>query len=115
MKQSLRRLGYVFLGLVWLAVMSFPVFAVLLASQQELAIGDPEHRQLRVFLVQEEEADGIGLLWTRPASGAGGTCTQSSLYYLMWRGKGEAARYCRCFDERGGVVSNTSGYCTAPR
>jgi hypothetical protein len=114
MNNTLRRLGYALIVIIWLMVMSFPFFAVLLATQQELVLGDPERRQLRIFLVQEENADGIGIMWTRPASVAKGACTQSSLHYLMWRGDGEAARFCRCYDRNDDLINSTSGACTAP-
>ncbi|MFQ5399052.1 MAG: hypothetical protein ACE5E7_05565, partial [Anaerolineae bacterium] len=89
------RLSYFLILIVWLLVMSFPVVAFFLATQGELAIGEQQQSHLRLFLVQEREAQGVGVEWTRPLRHAEG-CLQTSVNYLLWEGQGQSAHYCQC-------------------
>lgn len=109
----LRRLLYIFLFLVWLAVMAFPIIAAVLAMQGQIQIGDEaDGRHLRLFLVQESDQEGVGIEWTRPA--AAEQCRQGNIVYLMWEGAGDNASYCRCVDETGSVISSGPGRCAPP-
>ncbi len=108
----LRRLIWLFLGLIWLAFLAFPVVAFILATQGEIRLGNQTRRQMRVFLVQEASAEGLGFQWTRPA-GRDSNCTQSQLAYLLWAGQGDQAAFCRCFDGQGRTILAQPGTCPA--
>lgn len=111
MRRRYRSIVYVVLSLLWLVVMLFPVFAVVLATRQQIELGSSTQRHIRVFLVQETVARGIGVEWTRPARERP-DCTQSRLLYLMWHGKGENASFCTCYDSDGKLLSSSPGTCT---
>ena len=75
--------------------MAFPFVAFTLATNGELRIGNESY--LRLFLVQETGANGVGFEWRRglfqPEA-----CLQTSVAYLMWEGESEGVTYCQCFD-----------------
>lgn len=120
MKRWFRRVVVFLLLLVWLLVMAFPVVAVVLATQKQIEVGGDEGRQVRVFLVQEREQEGVGIEWTRPVAGPGagqeaeGGCRETRLVYLMWVGEGENVTYCRCFAEDGSLQESYVGSCGVP-
>lgn len=95
MKRWLRRLGYLLIVVVWLVVMAFPIFAFTLAGRGELTFGDTAGNHVRLFLLREPDAEGVGLVWTRPYR-ANAACTQTSVTYIMWEGQSENTRYCQC-------------------
>ncbi|HSM55385.1 MAG TPA: hypothetical protein VK879_04450 [Candidatus Sulfomarinibacteraceae bacterium] len=113
MRKWLLRVGYALAAIVWLLVMTLPVLAVVLSMQREIAIGDASRRQLRIFLIQERESEGISVQWTRAVS-AGEHCTQSNVYYLMWKGAGDNATFCQCYDATGAVTSSMQQACPPP-
>lgn len=109
-----RRLLYVILVLIWLLVMSFPVVAVVLATQGEIQMSlgqEPLPRQLRLFLIQERGQEGLGVEWTAPASDS---CSEGHIRYFMWLGQGENAQFCTCIDQSGSVIRSAPGACSAP-
>ena len=114
MKSTLRRLAYFLVFLVWLLIMLFPVVAFVLATQGEIMVGKETNSHTRLFLLQEEDTEGVGIEWTRRARESPG-CAQTSLIYLMWEGEGENATYCQCYDETGAIVVSTPGACSAPQ
>lgn len=96
MNPWLRRILYLLFFLFWLAIMAFPVVAFTLATNGELQLGG-EQRHLRLFMVQEEGNQGVGIQWTRPQRGAS-TCIKTNLSYFMWEGEGQSSAFCQCFD-----------------
>lgn len=93
----IRRLAYVVITLLWLILMAFPIVAISLAFKGELRIGSIEAPKLRLFLVQENENQGIGLEWlTKDSDNA--YCQEVKIRYLLW--KVEAIQpnvnYCLC-------------------
>ena len=98
MRRWLRRILLLLLFFVWLIFMSFPVVAFVLATQGEFQWGESDGRHLRVFLVQEREANGVGIEWSRLQS-RDTHCYQTTLSYLMWEGEGENSSFCQCYDE----------------
>ncbi len=96
MRRWLRRLGYVFIFIAWLLVMLFPVFAFQLATKGELAWGEETGRQVRVFLLQDKNAEGIGVQSTRPQPNS--ACFTTTVRYYMWVGEGQNSQYCQCLD-----------------
>lgn len=111
MKHAPRRILYTVLFLLWLVFMLFPIFAVMLASSEQIQIGEAPGSHLRIFLVQEEEARGVGVEWARPSAVEG--CAETRLVYLLWRGRGENVRFCSCFDDGGQLMSSDRGSCAA--
>jgi hypothetical protein len=102
MKKWLRRLIYGFLTLIWLMVMVLPLFAILLAANGEVQIGQTPQRHVRFFTIQEEAAEGVGVEWTRPFQNRATTanCTYTNVYYLFWENQTENQNtsYCQCVD-----------------
>ncbi len=101
MKHWLRRFLYLVVVVLWLAVMSFPILAFSLAGKGELRFGE----DVRLFMVQEEGAEGVGLEWTRPFSPKP-SCTRTTVTYLMWEGVAENTTYCQCSNGR--LISDCS-------
>jgi len=106
----LRRLLYFLLLLIWLLIMSFPLVAVILATQGQLEIGNEGAGvHVRLFLVQESDQEGVGVEWSSPVGAEG--CRQGRIAYVMWEGDGVNARYCTCVDTSGSVISSEPGAC----
>lgn len=106
-----RRLGCFLIFIVWLIIMSFPVMAFVLATQGQIEIGEQPSRQLRVFLVNEDNNEGVGIQWARRVREPAG-CSQTSLNYLMWEGEADNARFCQCFDNDNNLTSSEVGRCS---
>lgn len=103
MKRWLRRLGYLIIVIIWLLVMAFPVLAFTLAGCGELRWGDAAGSHVRLFLLQEPDAEGVGVEWTRPYRPQP-ACTRTSVTYILWEGRSENTSYCQCFDENNGTA-----------
>ena len=95
MKRWLRRLVYALIVLIWLAVMLFPIAAFQLARRGEIRLGQESGRQVRLFLLQASDAEGVGLELSRPQSD-NPACAITTVSYFMWVGEGQNARYCLC-------------------
>lgn len=96
MNKWLRRVLYLVFIAFWLAVMFFPTFAFVLIINDQIEIGGT-----RVFLLNTEDASGIGIQRASEARTEDDVaCQRGSIFYLMWRGTGnnEANRYCSCAD-----------------
>ena len=95
-KRWLRRLGYLLFILIWLPLILFPAFAFTLAGRGQLQLGG-ESLHVRFFLVQAEEADGIGLEWVRPALRQK-NCRQTTVLYYLWEGQNnQNTSFRQCF------------------
>jgi hypothetical protein len=108
-----RRIFFLLIALVWLIIVSLPIFAFALAARSQLQIGSTEGNHLRIFLVQEKDAEGIGFELTRsdPIDYA---CAQTSVRYIMWEGNPEDVTYCQCRDpETGEALSAAQGKCSS--
>jgi hypothetical protein len=100
MRRWLRRFGYLLFIIIWLMVMCFPTFAFVLAGNGQIELGSNPRNHLRFFMVQEEEASGIGVEWARPLLGKP-ACAKTSVVYLLWEGGGgpnQNVSYCQCVD-----------------
>lgn len=113
MRPRLRHLIYLLLFVGWLLVMSLPLLSVVLATQRTIQLGQRSQTHLRLFLVQEQTSEGVGLEWARRQSAAPG-CVQTRLIYLMWKGDGDNATYCQCYNQDGAIVRSEVGACTPP-
>ncbi len=101
MKVWLRRILYTFIVFLWLIVMSLPIVMFVLGARGELQFGSTPQNHLRLFLVREEEADGVGFQWTRRVSGQT-ECSRTTVVYWVWEGKQQdTVQYCQCFDANG--------------
>jgi hypothetical protein len=100
-----RRLLYLFLILVWFMLISIPMIAFTLAARQQIQVGPAEGNHVRLFLIQERDAEGIGLE-TRRSAGHDANCMQASVRYLMWAGTPENVTYCQCIDTASGELQS---------
>ena len=56
-----RRLAILSFIVIWLILLSLPGLAFSLAARGQLQMGETEGNHLRIFLLQERDAEGIGL------------------------------------------------------
>lgn len=111
MKRWFRRLIYLFIITIWLLVMAFPVVALVLATQNQLQLGSDPNRHLRIFLVQEDDAAGVGIEWARNYRGDA-DCTRTSVNYLVWEGEAESVSFCQCYEPlTGDLLPQESNRC----
>jgi hypothetical protein len=96
-KRGVRTFGCAAAVLLWLAIMALPILAAVLAIRGQIELGDEEGRWLRVFMIQERAAEGVGVVWSRPLAAAP-HCRYTAVRYLMWRGTGENVSFCVCND-----------------
>ncbi len=93
--------------------MTIPFFAFSLAARSQLQLGSAEGTHIRLFLIQEKDAEGVGVERVQPVS-ADSDCTQNSVTYLMWKGDAEDVAYCLCVDaETGRALPAKQGRCPA--
>jgi hypothetical protein len=112
MRPWVRRLAYLLGILLWLLVLSIPFFMFALAARQQLQIGAAQENHIRLFLIQEKDAEGIGLEIARPEPD-NPNCAQTSVRYFMWSGEPENVTFCHCFDpQTGHSLSATPGACS---
>jgi hypothetical protein len=107
----LRRLLMLLIVLVWFAIMISPALAFILARNGQFQIGPTDGRHWRVFLVQEADAEGLGLERSKPVAPPGDapesvSCLQTSVDYLMWIGVGFNVDYCQCTDAATGDMTD---------
>lgn len=108
----LRRFAYALILIFWLALMLLPTLAIILAVRGELMIGDDQESNVRLFMVTEDEAKGIGFQRVRKANAESEDCYQTSIRYLLWEGQdsGLNVSYCTCRDPETGYT-DPSGNC----
>ncbi|MEM7336779.1 MAG: hypothetical protein AAF490_32200 [Chloroflexota bacterium] len=91
--------------------MAFPITAFALSMRGEINFGQNPQRHLRLFMVQEEDASGVGIEWARTSRNR--DCAITSINYLMWDGEGEPTSFCQCYDPTTGEPSSaTLGRCS---
>jgi hypothetical protein len=93
-----RRLVYGLIMLVWLVVMISPAFAFVLAARGELQFGSSSGNQVRFFMIQQADADGVAVEWTRPLR-QDNRCLLTTVRYWLWQGEGEPVSSCRCYSD----------------
>lgn len=103
----MRRFLMLLFALFWLALLLLPTLAVVLARNGQIQVGRSEGRHWRLFLLQDAEAEGLGLERGRPVdpppdAPAGARCLRVSVGYWLWAGEGQGAAYCQCQDETTG-------------
>ena len=91
--------------------MSIPLFSFSLAARNQLQLGADEGSHVRIFLIQERNAEGIGVEITRPDRLSPG-CVETSVRYFMWKGEPENVTFCHCIDlESGYALPASPGAC----
>lgn len=110
MNRWLRRGIYTLITLVWLVVMLLPAFAFLLAARGQLQWGSNPQSQVRFFMVQQSDAEGVGVEWSRPIRQLD-NCARTSVRYLLWEGEGESVTICRCYSSSGAVIAADEAAC----
>ena len=105
-----RRLIYLSIFLLWALLMCFPIMAFAVAIRGQVEFGNA----IRIFLVQEDNSQGLGIQWNRSA-GNQENCTKSSVRYFLWEGGDESLNidYCQCYND-GDAMSSVNGLCTVP-
>jgi hypothetical protein len=97
MKKWPRLIGCFLLIIIWFFVISLPIFAFMLATRQQILLGSDERSHLRIFLLQEKDAEGIGVELARPFS-TNPLCNQTNVHYFMWVGTPKNVTFCQCFN-----------------
>ncbi len=113
MNRWLKRILFLILLILWLFLISLPYFAFRLAARDQLEVGSPENH-VRIFLLQDADAEGIGLERTRPQRVDSLQCSETSVRYFMWVGEPENVIYCQCQDATGAALTATNGRCRIP-
>ena len=107
-------IGRVLFILIWLFFISLPIFASVLFTRQQIQIGGDERGHLRIFLLQEKDAEGVGFELARPFS-TNPPCSQTSVRFFMWTGDPENVTFCQCFDpQTNEYLPATPGVCNPP-
>lgn len=111
MKIWLRRLFLVIVVLFWLAIILTPTLAFFLARNGQIQVGAGTGRHWRLFLIQEERSEGLGLergqpLAAPPDAPDGISCLRTSVSYWMWAGAGNDSSYCQCLDSTSGNLTD---------
>lgn len=116
----IRRLLMLFFVLFWLVLILTPTLAFVLARNGQVQVGSSEGPHWRLFLVQEADAEGIGLERSRvvppPLEAPPGVeCLRTTVSYWMWHGDGPAVAYCQCAETTTGtIVDATPPACLLP-
>ncbi|MFO7664156.1 MAG: hypothetical protein R6X18_16390 [Chloroflexota bacterium] len=120
MKRWVRRVVIFILVLFWLGIMLVPTFAFVLARNGQIQVGDSNHRHWRVFLLQEAQAEGLGLERARTVAVPDNApvtarCLKTTINYWMWSGSGEDVTFCRCLDSlTGSTLALSPPACSLP-
>jgi len=86
----------------------------MLAARQQIQLGSDERSHLRIFLLQEKDAEGIGIELARPFS-INPPCSQTSVRYFMWTGTPKNVTFCHCFDpQTNDNLPAAAGVCNPP-
>jgi hypothetical protein len=103
----LRRFAYALIVIVWLVLMALPFLAFILAVRGELMIGDDQTSNIRIFMLTEDEAKGIGFQRVKKANVQDESCYQTSITYLLWEGQDSDLNvsYCTCLEPETGYTS----------
>lgn len=79
------------------------MLAFVLAAREQIQIGQPNEPHLRLFLLQEESGEGVGIEWQRQIGQADG-CAKTTVSYFLWEGEAENITYCQCYSTETGSL-----------
>ena len=109
-----KRLLWTIAGVVWLAIISLPVLALLLAVRGELSWQPGDFRQYRVWVVMEEDERGLGWEVRRVASrSVRDTCLQTTVGFWLWQGQQSRSIFCECYSSYSSGDMDYLGSCDA--
>ena len=85
--------------------MLFPIIAFVLAIRGEFGVGDANESGFRVFLLNDNNLQGIGIERRRRINSED-NCLQSTLNYLLWEGENDNLdiTFCQCFEDDTGFA-----------
>jgi hypothetical protein len=114
MKQIGKKLIIIFFLVLWVFLISIPALSFFLAVNSQIKIGITESFQLRLFLLQEKNAEGLGLEIIQPFQ-SNHFCTQTTVRYWMWAGEPENVSFCQCQDQMSEyLLHDNSDICGPP-
>ena len=90
MNKWLKRLVYLVITAIWLAMMLFPLAAFRLSRRGQIQVGPT-----RIFLVDEGRQEGVGFSTVRNIRGDV-PCRRTTIRYVMWSGASDNAQSCTC-------------------
>lgn len=100
--------------LAWLFFISLPLVAFYLAARQQIQIGAEEGSHLRIFLLTDSDAEGIGVEFVRPFP-SDPDCIETNVRYFLWSGNPENVTFCQCNDpQSNGPLPAKTGGCLPP-
>lgn len=82
-------------GLIMLVLFILPILGCRLIANGQIEWGNPNGRQVRIFLLQDVDQEGIGIQRSRVRDQAGG-CIETAVTYWMWTGEAENRSTCQC-------------------
>ncbi|MBI3762422.1 MAG: hypothetical protein HY260_11255 [Chloroflexi bacterium] len=101
----LRRLGCMGGAVLWLAILSLPLFVFILAIKGEMTWKRSEFVEDRIWLIRETENRGVAYSAARVVSNreaAGGPiCVRTRVKFFMWQGAAQDAEFCECYSAPG--------------
>ena len=80
----------------------------MLAARGELMIGSDQSSNVRVFMVNDDQVEGIGFQRVHTV-GSNPGCLKTSVKYLLWEGQNASLNtsFCECYDLETGYVDTT--------
>lgn len=85
--------------------MILPIVAVVLAVRGEINIGRESNTGVRLFMINSEDQQGIGIERRRELSQQE-NCTNINLNFILWEGDPEDVNtsYCQCYEAETGFI-----------
>jgi len=98
----LRRIGCALLLVLWFGFLILgPCAVVTLVSGNEIRIihsGVPDDNTLRVWLIQQAHARGLGISTGYSVNPDANTvCTVTDTHFVLWLGEGDSSHSCACY------------------
>ena len=110
-----RRLLMIAIVAVWLFIMLLPTMAFRLSRNGQMQLGASDGRHWRLFLLQDADAEGLGLERARPVGppveAPSASCLRTTVTYWMWVGEGLDTAYCTCVDPDGNSIPQIPPAC----
>ena len=95
--------------------MLLPTMAFMLSRNGQMHLGDSDGRHWRLFLLQDAEAQSLGLERGRPVEppleAPSASCLKTTVTYWMWVGEGQDTVYCACVAPAGASIPQTPPAC----
>jgi hypothetical protein len=120
--KPLSRGGCLLAFLVWLVIMTVPLFALVLAVKGELTWRRGDFIEDRIWLVNnsvedgQEEARGLGYSSSRILSDQikvdGPICVRTRVRFFLWKGRSETIEFCDCYTPAVGGGYESNGSCS---